>query len=333
MHVVSPCPTLMGSTATWENITPPDVVASADHSTLAFVIDPHDTSTVYLGTVRKGLFKTTDCGASWTHVNTGMNGAMLDTGMMGTMVMDPNDPLTLYTDNRYGPGGLFRSKSGGVDWEQIFQPADILNTFIFGGTVEWLAMDPTDSTHLVVSPHFSCASPHSNHCMIEGTGGSWGVIENTPPMGELGGQVMLDSMTWLLMTQDTGIWRTTDGGMSWQNVYVGSTLPSLYRGPDGAYYVPANNAGVVRSTDGIHWAPIPGSPAAGALVGIGNTIYVSAPYVTNNYASYTIGGSSQFTALPKPPTQQGGWMLGYDPDHHVLYSSNFGDGFWRLVTN
>jgi photosystem II stability/assembly factor-like uncharacterized protein len=322
----------MGATGTWENITPADIVASADHSTLAFVLDPQDAGTVYLGSVRKGLYKTTDCGASWTHANTGTLGPMLDTGMMGTMVMDPKDPMTFYTDNRYGPGGLFRTKSGGVDWEQVFQPADILDTFIFGGTVEWVAMDPTDSTHLVVSPHFSCASPHSTNCMIEGKGSSWSVIENTPPMGELGGQVMLDPTTWLLMTQDTGIWRTADGGKTWQNVYMGSCLPSLYRGPDGAYYVPANNAGVVRSTDGINWMPIAGSPATGALVGSGDTLYVSTPFVAVGYATYTIGGSTQFTPLPKTPTQQGGWMLRYDPDHHVLYSSNFGDGFWRLVT-
>jgi hypothetical protein len=327
-HVVKPCPSI-GSSKGWEDITPPGVLTSDNDATLSFVIDPKDASIVYLGTVKKGLFKTTDCGATWTHVNTGTHGAELDTGMMGTMAMDPNDPSILYTDNRYGPGGLFKSSNGGVDWEQVFQPTDILNTFIYGGTVEWVAMDPADSTHLVVSPHFSCANPHSEHCMIELSNGKARVIENTPPMDEIGGQVMLDAKTWLVMTQATGIWRTADQGATWTNVYKGAALPSLYQGPDGAYYVP-NNAGLLRSANGIDWEMVPGNTPVGALAGAGNKIFVSAPYVAVNYASYTIGGSGGFTPLPAMPSQEGGWMIRYDADHELLYSSNFRGGFWRL---
>jgi hypothetical protein len=329
----APCPNIKNSAGAWENITPPDVLSSADHATLAFALHPKDPRIVYVGTSRSGLFKTTDCGATWKHVNTGTNGAMLDQGMMGTMLIDPNDPDILYVDNRYGPGGLFRSKDGGVDWEQVFQPVDVLDAFIYGGMVEWAAFDPADSSHIVVSPHFSCASPHTTSCMIEGSGDTWHVIENTAPMDELGGQVLLDSKTWLLMTQAKGIFRTTDGGATFTQVYMGSALPSLYHGLDGAYYVAANNAGVLRSMDTIHWEAIANSPSAGSIAGSGDKLFISAPFVTTNYALYTIGGKGDFKTLPKIPTQGGGWMIHYDPNNGILYSSNFGDGFWRLVVN
>jgi len=35
----------------------------------AIVVDPFDASTVWLGTGNKGLFKSSDCGATWAHVN------------------------------------------------------------------------------------------------------------------------------------------------------------------------------------------------------------------------------------------------------------------------
>jgi len=35
--------------------------------------------------------------------------------------------------------------------------------------------------------------------------------------------------------------------------------------------------------------------------------------------------------MASPGMKQGGW-LGYDADHHVLYSSNCTQGFWRVVT-
>jgi hypothetical protein len=33
-----------------------------------------------------------------------------------------------------------------------------------------------------------------------------------------------------------------------------------------------------------------------------------------------------------PTMSQGGSGMDYDPDHHILYSSNYGAGLWRVVT-
>ncbi len=44
-----------------------------------------------------------------------------------------------------------------------------------------------------------------------------------------------------------------------------------------------------------------------------------------------------WTALPAPPAKFNGSILGpiyleYDEVHHILYSSNFQGGIWRMVT-
>ena len=87
-HVVVACPSASdgGVVGQWENVTPPTVSLNADASvgappnygTAQLVVDPQNTATVYLGTSGQGIYKSTDCGATWAHINTGMNGAMLD---------------------------------------------------------------------------------------------------------------------------------------------------------------------------------------------------------------------------------------------------------------
>jgi hypothetical protein len=45
--------------------------------------------------------------------------------------------------------------------------------------------------------------------------------------------------------------------------------------------------------------------------------------------------ATKWEELPPPyttPADTGGVFLDYDSDHHILYSSNFGGGAWRLVT-
>src|SRR6185436_2937577 len=153
-RVVSPCPTPDGGGG-WEHITPPDVSIDPDFPTpagqnygpVAFVVDPHDFATLYLGTSAQGIFKTTDCGGTWQKINTGAGAGDMDLGRQVTMVIDYIDSKIIYADNRYGPGGVFKSTDGGVSWKQMVPP-NVLEAFIHGGQLEWLAIDPTDHLHL-----------------------------------------------------------------------------------------------------------------------------------------------------------------------------------------
>jgi photosystem II stability/assembly factor-like uncharacterized protein len=291
---------------------------------------------VYLGTVGVGLFKSTDCGATWTHINTGTNGASLDPGMEGSIAIDPMEPSTIYLDDRYGAMGLFKSTNAGVAWTQVL-PKDVAHAFIYDGMVEWVTMDPSDRLHLVVSPHFSCQAPHTSSCLLETTDGgtTWRVIDGTPESTELGGQIILDRNTWLWAQPFGGIYRTSDSGATWTHVASGQAYPYIHHAADGTYYVPGGTDGVIKSTDGISWSKIPGSPLSESIAASDTTLYTSGGLNANLYSSAPLSAPTKWTKMtgPPPSVSAGGWQLKYDRDHHILYSANFGAGFWRVVTD
>jgi hypothetical protein len=354
-HPVRGCPSGAGAVGVWENITPPDVSLDpkfngtpgthyANFGTNAFVIDPTDSTKVYLGTSGQGIYKSSDCGATWTHIDTGANGAMIDQGRNWTMVIDPVEPNVIYTNAGYGPGGVWKSINGGVDWVQSFPP-DLLGVFIFDGFVETITMDPTDRHHLIASPHFTCEGSYAvaNHidknCMMETTdgGATWRVLQGTPDSLHSSSQVMLDRRTWLWAQEAGALYRTDDGGASWTQLMTGTggVAPSLYRAADGTAYMPTF-WGVVKSKDAVNWTVIPNTPRSEYIAGDGTNLYISrgdfmpdAPYhpcsiaKESDPATWTDFGGQLMAA---------GGKLQYDPEHHILYSSNSNAGFWRVVT-
>lgn len=123
-----------------------------------FAIDPGTPSTVYVGTIRYGIFKSLNGGSSWASVNTGLpsevdvyalsvdpvstntlyaatsagifrttDGAQnwtaistgLHSGAFHSVVVDPDNPNTVYVASLYNPyyAGIYRSTNGGATWE------------------------------------------------------------------------------------------------------------------------------------------------------------------------------------------------------------------------
>jgi photosystem II stability/assembly factor-like uncharacterized protein len=62
----------------------------------AFAIDPQDSATLYCG--GNGVFRSTDAGASWSEVGSGLAGSV------SSLTIDPRDPTELYAGTS---GGLF----------------------------------------------------------------------------------------------------------------------------------------------------------------------------------------------------------------------------------
>ncbi|HEY0414921.1 MAG TPA: hypothetical protein VGC78_00930 [Gaiellaceae bacterium] len=105
---------------TWKRLT-----AGLAVDVSAIAIDPHDPSTVYVGTdgAEGGVFESTDAGTTWQQESAGLtwrtrsrNGTLL-TPTLGitSLVLDPATPTTLYAAT--GWRGVFTTTNGGRKWE------------------------------------------------------------------------------------------------------------------------------------------------------------------------------------------------------------------------
>ena len=118
----------LGALGVWQNITPPQIPIVTDspignfsngsEGMTSVKVDPRDPATVYAagghqtccGTGSDGLFKSVDCGATWTKLDTGRNGSLIDTGWLwyGGLLVDPTNTQVMYVESGYGAEGLWK---------------------------------------------------------------------------------------------------------------------------------------------------------------------------------------------------------------------------------
>jgi hypothetical protein len=347
--MVRACPSGAMAVGKWENISPPAIplpgprCGSAGerpckYGVMQVLVNPQDTSIVYVGSDQYGIFKSTDCGANWVKINTGRNGAALDTGESNSMVMDPVDPRVIYTTNLYGnPMSPFKSIDGGVNWDPLFPSgSDPIKYGARGGFAVIMSLDPTNHQHLVIAFHDGCTAPYAPDCLAEtnDAGATWRLVKMPVPTVGLDGNgvVVLSQNIWLYGLWSTGTWRTADRGLTWTQV-----------APDGghnayrtatAVYIDSAQHGLQRSVDmGLTWT---GSNPnnLGSVQGDGRLLYAGANEGCTQSCYYTSPQEDgvKWTPITTGVTGQGKGKMAYDPDHHILYSSNSIHGLWRVVT-
>jgi hypothetical protein len=322
---------------TWDNVAPPGVT-----DTNAVMVDPFDAAIVWLGANNKGVFKSTDCGATWKHVNTGRHGADLDKGGLVSMAADPVAQGVLYTIAIYGAQGMWKSTNGGVDWDPLF-PADseVAKTVQYN-FIDSISMDPTNHQHLVIGTHADCAAPYNPTCEAESNdgGATWRLFKQ-PGSGwqEQAGPFILDASSWVYGAP-AGLFLTTDHGATWKDVtpsgasFGGGEVENheIHRGRDGTYYL-TTYSGIAKSADGHTWSLIPNS--GGRSVGFAscNGQLYSSDQWGSGYHTASDADNTKWSVVPPPPApgNMGAPFIDCDAAHHLLYSSNFAGGLWRLV--
>ena len=98
-------------------------------------IDPTAPATLYVATSSEYIFKSTDGGASWRPILTGMGSSMY----VSFVKIDPKKPATLYLGN---DSQLFKSTDGGEHWSAITTGLPPYPSIAF------LKIDPTNSSTL-----------------------------------------------------------------------------------------------------------------------------------------------------------------------------------------
>jgi photosystem II stability/assembly factor-like uncharacterized protein len=96
-------------------------------------VDPHNSDIVYAGTGGSGVFKSINGGNSWSAINNGLANLWVS-----VLVIEPQDPATIYAANDVDPGaGVFKTIDGGASWSKV---TDITTRWTFA-----LAIDPNNS--------------------------------------------------------------------------------------------------------------------------------------------------------------------------------------------
>ena len=77
----------------------------------SLAIDPTSSQTVYVGTLDGGVFKSTNGGASWSAITSGLTSMAIR-----SLAIDPTSSQTVYVGT---DAGLFKTTTGGVFWSEV----------------------------------------------------------------------------------------------------------------------------------------------------------------------------------------------------------------------
>lgn len=312
----------------------------------ALAVDPKDSAIAYAGVEYKGVYKTTDGGATWSQSDKGIKGYAREGDAtakcvqeLGSMLIDPKDSKHLLLSRIETPStlqmifgetaGLYESRDAGATWKQL-----ITKDMNASGS-RGIAFDPKDSRIIY-----------------------YGVNNMKPSFKQDGKQLdMLFNKTGIL-------YKTTDSGRAWQELPTGADegfrtmgvfvdsansgnilLATFNQDPQKGGSASAQK-GILKSSDGGKtWtAKSLGEALAGIAVAPQKFTHVYAPTQSTNSspkAYYSLDGTTfkqagkyMLMARYDPNDPSGLRMLGYSPyDSPALYESLDGGATWGKYAN
>jgi uncharacterized repeat protein (TIGR02543 family) len=209
----------------------------------SLAIDPATPTTLYAGTYSGGVFRSTDSGATWTAVNTGLTSQDIR-----SLAINPAAPATLYA-GIWG-GGVFRSTDSGTSWTA-------LNTGLTHHVVWSLAINPLTPTTLY-------SGTYDGVFRSTDSGTTWTAV-NTGLTNEHVQSLAINPLTPAILYAGTtlggGVFRSVDSGATWSAVNTGLSdcwVQSLAINPlTPAILYAGTRGGVFRSTDsGTTWTAV-----------------------------------------------------------------------------
>jgi photosystem II stability/assembly factor-like uncharacterized protein len=247
------------------------VVAVAGH--------PRERHTFYFGSSGGGIWCTTDAGITWRNLSDGF----FHRSAVGAIALAPSEPSVIYAgmgestirNNASSGDGVYRSVNGGLTWDHLGLEAT--------RHISSVRVDPTDSDTVYVAAlgHAHGPNPERGIYRTRDGGASWDLVLNR---GEDAGAADLcidprnprilyatlwqgRRLPWRLDSggPGSGLWRSADGGGSWEDLSRRPGMPKGVMGRAGVTasgaqpgrvwcIVEAEDGAVLRSDDyGEHW--------------------------------------------------------------------------------
>lgn len=323
--------------ASWQRET---FVSSANYWCHHVVFDPQTRGTV-LATVtgpgiKSGIWRSTDGGASWTQLRTGLPAP--DTMGRTSLALARSNPKVIYAivadarpGNSDGVLGVFRSGNGGNSWTNVAgNHFDDEGQMSYGNTI---AVHPTDPNHVVcggVDLHLSTNGGASWRRASE-----WDADRGSARYAHADHHALVmpahaPGRVW--SANDGGVDCSEDGGRNWRNLSNGLSI-TMYYDVDVAqtdarlFGGGAQDNGTLVTTSG---RP---DDSFELLGGDGGWMVVDPREAGHIYASYQFGGMHRFrngtqrkVSPPFKPEESGGmWMvfITFDPNNSdTVYTGN-----------
>ncbi|HOF25572.1 MAG TPA: hypothetical protein PK982_04870, partial [Anaerolineaceae bacterium] len=226
----------------------------------AVVVDPKDSSIIYLGTYGAGVYKSSDGGTSWTQKINGLANPLIQ-----SLAISPQNSAILYAGTYNS--GIYKSTDGGNSWANA-------NAGVSGSLIVYdVEVDPSNPANVYFASRKS-GSLVGQVYKSTNAGQSWILIFSGENLGT--GDYFYDidvdptnSNILYLAAHEHGFYKSTNAGgsfttinngisdLSSRSLVINPSNPALLFG--GVWH----GAGVYRSTDsGKHWSQVSaGMPA------------------------------------------------------------------------
>lgn len=301
----------------------------------AFAVDPVNSAIIYCGTGESnslrsyypgtGIYKSTNAGLNW--VNIGLTG----TYSIGNISIDPLNTQVIYAASvgslrrKNTERGIYKSTNGGASWVQSLYVADSV------GAID-VVVDPVNPNRVFAAmwerqrreDYIKYGGPMTALYLSTNAGASWAVVNggfpsNASDMGRISldicksNPLVVYALTAYANGNSRGLYKTTDGGVSWViiNASVGSSSNYAWFNrickvnPNDPNSVYCGGLNMQRSTNGgtsfisvsashVDHHAVAFAPSNPNFVAIGNDGGVD--YSTN-------GGSSWLASTTMPVTQ------------------------------
>jgi photosystem II stability/assembly factor-like uncharacterized protein len=225
---------------------------------VAVAADPQQQNVFYFGAVAGGVWKSDDAGQYWENVTDGF----LNTASIGALAVAPSDGNVIYAgtgettirlDVTHGDG-VYRSTDAGVTWRHM----GLAETRHIGE----IRVHPTDPDLVYVAAlgHASKDNPERGLYRSSDGGENWELVLHVSD-GAGAVDVAIDPNNprilfatmwqtrrtfWSINSggDDSGLWRSKDGGDTWENISTKKGLPEGTLGKIGVSVSPARQARV-----------------------------------------------------------------------------------------
>ena len=263
------------------------------------------------------VYRTTDHGATWTPVQIGSYHIRLNKVSFGT---DQFGAAAGWQNQGGYENGVIRTTDGGRHWSNVTGGnAQWLGVHLRPNGVGWIGGGQGVNRH--TTDHFATTTNHPGPSVAVRC--TWALSATTALMG--GGYI------------NGGVYRTTNGGSTWQQVLNGGNIYDIWFVNDALGFCGGAGGSIARTTDGgatWTWIDTPSNSDINSIFFLNDTL----GWFAGNGGARTTDGGDTWTFLPELP-QFTMSLFFTDPDTgyavtvsgFVLRTTNGGDNWDEIV--